>query len=96
MAEVFFIDRKEALDALYEALEPSPTMWDKIVSTLMELPFTQTVKISAPTALNAAEYVKGYCGSQKGCDGCCFYKEYGNNDDSNRACCIGCPENWNI
>lgn len=54
MAKHFFIDRKEALDALVEALEPSPEMLDTIRTTLRELPFTQAVEISAPTLLNAA------------------------------------------
>ena len=93
MKKVFFVDRTEALDALDKALELSPEALKKIRSTLMRLPFTQAVEISSPNALNAAEYIKDYCGSQKGCDGCCFYKLV---DDGNRTCCIGCPENWDV
>ena len=97
MAKHFFIDRKEPLDALVEALEPSPEMLDTIRTTLRELPFTQAVEISAPTLLNAAEYIKKHCESQKGCcDGCCFYKEYGNDGNSNKACRVFLPENWDI
>lgn len=58
MATFFFIDRNEAMDALVEVLEPSPEMLDTIRTTLRELPFTQAVEISAPTLLNAAEYIK--------------------------------------
>lgn len=96
MEDVFLIDRNEALDIMDEVLEPSPEEWDKIRTALRELPFVKAVEISSPTIVNVAVAIKDHCDSQKGCDGCCFYKEYGNNDDSNRACCIGCPENWNI
>lgn len=96
MAKHFFIDRNEALDALDEALEPSPEMWDTIRTTLRELPFVQAVEITEPTLMNAAEAIKKHCNSQKSCDGCCFYKEYGDENNSNKACYIGCPENWDI
>lgn len=96
METVFFIDRNEAMDALVEALEPSPEMLDTIRTTLRELPFTQAVEISAPTLLNAAEYIKKHCESQRCCDGCCFYKEYGNDGNSNKACRVFLPENWDI
>ena len=97
MATVFFVNRNEALDALDEALEPSPEMWDATRTTLRGLPFTQAVEISSPTALNAARYIKDYCDSHKGrCDGCCFYKEYGDVGNSNKACRVGLPENWDV
>ena len=65
MATFFFIDRNEAMDALVEALEPSPEMLDTIRTTLRELPFTQAVEISAPTLLNAAEYIKNIASRKK-------------------------------
>lgn len=54
MAEVFLIDRNEALDALDEALEPGPEMWDCIRTALRALPFVQAAESSSPTLVDPA------------------------------------------
>lgn len=91
IAKHFFIDRDKALDALEDAIRLSSA---ELMASLRKLPVTETVEISSPTALNAAEYIKDYCDSQKRCDDCCFYKEYKNG--CNGACRIGAPENWDV
>lgn len=93
MAKHYFIDRDKALDALEDAIRLSSA---ELMTSLKKLPVTETIEISSPTALNAVEYIKDYCDSQKRCDGCCFYKEFGDDSNSNKACHIGCPENWDI
>lgn len=93
MAEVFLIDRNEALDALDEALEPGPEMWDCIRTALRALPFVQAAESSSPTLVDAAIAIKAYCDSRKGCDGCCFHRT---DVSGEKTCCVGCPENWSV